>query len=125
MTALYIRVLFRSAGIFNGLAVVLLVPAFGLTSMLGLHGIGTGIYDHIGLMVIGAFGFGYWRAAGDPVGQRSVIVLGAWLKLGVVVLVAIHCLAGWLPPSMALLVSGDLIYAGLFLHYLLKQTPAR
>jgi len=127
MSPAYTRALFRSAAVFNWLAFCLLAPWFGIAPVLGLQGATTGLYDLVALLAIAGFGWGYWLAGTDPHAHKGIILLGAVLKLGVVAIFWTHVLLGNTPWSMAALVSGDLIYAGLFLHALkhLCESPGR
>ena len=118
MTPMQTRSLFYSAAIFNWAAVLLLTPWLGLPRLLGLEAAGNGIYDHIALLAIAGFGFGYWMAGRAPSRHRGLILLGALLKLGVVTIIFGHTLLGNSPINMAVLVSGDVVYAVLFFIYL-------
>lgn len=118
MSTTYTRLMFRSAAIFNWLAFVMLAPWFGIAPVLGLQGATTGLYDLVALLAIAGFGWGYWLAGNDPHSNRGLILLGAVLKIGVVAIFWAHVLFGDAPWSMAVLVSGDLIYAGLFFNAL-------
>ncbi len=121
MTSSNTKNFFRSAAVFNWLAVVTLAPWFGVPALLGLQAAGNGIYDHIALLVIAGFGFAYWMVGTAPERHRGIIVLGGTLKLSVVAVIFCHVIFGSSPWTMAALVSGDLIYAGLFFQYL-KRT---
>ena len=119
MTSTQIRALFYSAAVFNWCAAVLFFPPTGLARLLGLLPLaGNGLFDQIALLAIFGFGIGYALVAYDPPRNRGVVVLGAVLKLGVVAIIYAHYLLGDATVRMAFLVSGDLIYAALFLQYL-------
>ena len=119
MTSTQIRALFYSAAVFNWCAAVLFFPPTGLARLLGLLPLaGNGVFDQIALLAIFGFGIGYALVAYDPPRNRGVVVLGAVLKLGVVAIIYAHSLVGDANVRMALLVTGDLIYAALFLQYL-------
>ena len=113
-----IRILFRTAALFNWSAVVFFLPVLGLADRLG-HGAPTGTpFEHVGLGSIGLFGLGYWMVASAPEQNRGIVQLGLLGKVLAVALVAGHYLAGNVSLPLALVVSGDLIYAVLFARYL-------
>ena len=58
-----------------------------------------------------------------PSANRGIAVVGALGKLVVVAIVVSHWLAGSATPQMAALVSGDLVYAVLFLVFLKHSAP--
>ena len=119
MTSTQTRALFYSAAILNWCAAVLLFPPSGLARWLGLLPLaGNGLFDQIALMAIFGFGIGYALVAYDPPRNRGIVVLGALLKVAVVAIIYAHWLFGDANVRMALLVTGDLIYAALFLKYL-------
>jgi hypothetical protein len=69
-------------------------------------------------VLIGIFGYGYVRIAIDPVGFRPLIQIGA---VGKVAAVATLFVGALLVPHVWRffgLISGDLVFAGLFLDYL-------
>lgn len=118
MTAQSARLLFKTAAVFNWLAVLLFVPWLGMPALLGLPPAGTGVYDQIALLAIAGFGWGYWMAGDDPAAHRGIIGLGGALKVGVVLIVFAHAFAGTAPWNLAALVVCDLVCAALFFRYL-------
>jgi hypothetical protein len=74
-------------------------------------------------LLIGAFGYGYVRIALDPLRFRPLIGIGAVGKLAAVGLVLFSALANPQLWRLFSLISGDLVFAGLFLDYL-RRTPA-
>jgi hypothetical protein len=124
MTPRQTRLLFTSAALFNWGAVLLTWPLTGLPQALGLMAADNSFFDHIALLAVASFGYGYWLVAGDPARHRSIVVLGLWLKLGVVALGIGHYLAGSLNAATHALVCGDLVYAALFYLHLRGSKPA-
>lgn len=119
MSASRVRVLFRTAAVFNWSAVALFLPALGLAERFGLSPAPTGtLFEHVGIAAVGLFGVGYWMAASAPDRQRGVIQLGLAGKVIVVALVIAYYLAGEVSLRLALVISGDAIYAVLFTRYL-------
>jgi len=117
----YARWLFGAAAVANlGFAVVLVVGKVQLAALFGLDPIaGTNIvFANLAAALIAAFGYGYARIALDPIGFRPLIHLGAGGKL---VAVAVAWIAAARDPHavrLAALISGDAVFAVLFLDYL-------
>jgi hypothetical protein len=113
-----IRILFRTAALFNWSAVVFFLPVLGLADRLG-RGAPTGtVFEHLGIGAIGLFGLGYWMVASAPEQNRGIVQLGLLGKVLAIVLVAGHYLAGNVSAPLALVVSGDVVFAVLFARYL-------
>ncbi len=74
-------------------------------------------------VLIAAFGYGYPRIALDPVRFRPLMALGAWGKLAAVATVLAGALAVPHLWRLFALVSGDVVFALLFLDYL-RRKPA-
>ncbi|MES2149316.1 MAG: hypothetical protein V4508_05930 [Pseudomonadota bacterium] len=117
------RALFYTAAIFNFLAVLLLLPATGIATILGLTPApDNGVFNQIALLAIFGFGAGYWMVGRDPSENRAVVVLGLFLKLGVVAIAAFHFVAGTANLNLFALVSGDLLFALAFAGFLAAPT---
>jgi hypothetical protein len=117
----YARWLFGLAAVANlGFAAVLLFGKAPMASLLGLDPIaGTNlVFTNLAAVLIAAFGYGYARIALDPAGFRPLIHLGAGGKLAAV---AVAWIAAWRDPhafKLTVLISGDALFAALFLDYL-------
>jgi len=119
MNTTTVRLLFRSAAIFNWSAVLLFVPALGLAQRFGIAPAPTGtMFELIALVAIFTFGFGYWHVAGAPEKYEGLIRVGMAAKLLVVALAYANFFGGSINLAMAAAASGDLIYGLLFWHYL-------
>lgn len=116
----YTRNLFRTAALFNFGAAALFLPITGIAPALGLQPLaGNDLFAQIALLAIFTFGLGYWMVSNDPQAHRGIVRLGTLAKLGVVALAWAHVLfIGDANVRMGLLVSGDLLYALLFLQHL-------
>jgi hypothetical protein len=118
------RPLFTVAAVFNFLVGVPMLFAYPLcAALLQIEGPPT-VWYHICAAVVIVFGYSYWCIARDPVRFRPYVMLGAIAKLGFVVAVYGHWLAGDASPRLALLVSTDLVFALLFLRFL-ATNPVR
>jgi hypothetical protein len=117
----YARWLFGLATVANfGFAAVLLFAKGPLASLLGLDPIaGTNlVFANLAAALIAAFGYGYVRIALDPAGFRPLIHLGAGGKLIAVAVAWIAALGDPHALKLAILISGDALFAILFLDYL-------
>ena len=123
----YARWLFGLAAAGNvGFAAALPVRQGPLAALFGLDPIaGTNlVFANLAAALIAAFGYGYARIAADPMGFRPLIHLGAGGKL---VAVAVAWIAALRDPhafKLAILISGDAVFAALFLDYL-RRTARR
>jgi len=118
--------MFRSAAIFNLLAgLPILFAGRQMAALMGIDGVQeTLVFTQLtGLAIIG-FGWGYWRAAADPDRNRTIIVLGLALKLGVVAVAVGNWLAGTINAFLPALASGDVVYAWLFWLHLRSSAVA-
>jgi hypothetical protein len=118
MTTTQTKALFYSGALFNWGAVLILSL---LAIPLGLQPPHQSLFGQIALLAIAAFGCGYWMIGNNPRANRGIVVLGLLSKLGVVAIVISHWLAGSATTQMAALVSGDVVYAMLFLMYLKRS----
>jgi hypothetical protein len=124
MQVKHARLLFYVAAVFNFAAVVLLHPASGMATMLGLSpAAGSGVFDQIALLAIFAFGVGYWLVARNPDRNRDLVKIALTAKLGVVGIIVAHFLAGSANARLVLLVSGDLLFSLAFLYFLMARVP--
>ena len=118
------RALFYVAAVFNFTAVVLLHPATGIAAALGLYPLcGSGVFEQIALLAIGAFGVGYWLVGRNPDQNRDLAKIGMVSKLGVVGIIGAHFLSGDANVRLLMLVSGDLIFALAFWFFLASRAP--
>ena len=111
--------LFYSAALFNWGAVLILAL---LAQPLALPPPQDSLFAQNTLAAIFVFGCGYWMVGQSPKANRGIAALGAFAKLAIVALVFGHWLAGSATTQMAALVSGDIVYAILFIWYLRRTT---
>ena len=115
------RWLMGTAALFNG-AVVLGFLFFGhlLTPLLGLDpSTGSNLaWRDLALVLIATFGGAYFYAALEPLRGRAYIVLGAIGKALVALAIFSHWALGHISWQLPALVSGDVIYSLLFIHFL-------
>ena len=117
------RTLFTTAAIFNWLVGVPMLAAYPwVASLLALQGPPT-VWYHITAGVVVIFGYAYWKIAQDPVTYRPYVVMGILGKLLFVVVIYAHWLAGDVSARVAVLVTADLVFAGLFAAAL-RRLPA-
>lgn len=112
------RPLFSIAALFNLVVGIPMLAAYPTVArLLQLEGPPT-VWFHIAAAIVVIFGFAYWSIARDPVKFRPYIVLGIVGKLAFVVVIYGHWLAGSVSGRTAVLVTGDLLFALLFVAYL-------
>jgi hypothetical protein len=72
-------------------------------------------------LLIAVFGVGYGLVARDPVANRGILWLGVIGKTPLPLIVWLNVQAGRAPMSGFVLALGDLVFAALFLTYLLRS----
>ena len=117
------RILFSAAAVFNylaGVAFLVAMPQFA--QLIGMQPLPSDpLFIHFGAVLVLTFGWGYWRISRDPVANRSIIHLGIVGKSLVVVAGYIDWFLGNTNWPFALLISGDAVFAALFLDYLRRR----
>jgi hypothetical protein len=112
------KVLFTIAALFNWIVgAAILLRYRELMPLLGFPDNPT-VWIHIVAGIVIVFGYAYWRIAGDPRRFRDYVVLGIVGKLAFVIAIYAHFMAGSATLALALLVTADLVFAGLFTWYL-------
>lgn len=114
------RKLFTAAAIFNFAAgLSFLLAAQQVAQLIGMKPVPSDpLWLHFGAVLVLAFGWGYWRVAGDPVRNRPIIEMGILGKSLVVIAGYTDWLLGNVNWPFAALITGDLIFAALFWSYL-------
>ena len=101
-----------------GVALVLAFPASAPGRLLGLPGVVDPVYAGLSALMVALFGLAYAWLALQPRLDRPVLYLGAIGKAGVFVLAALLWLAHAASGAIALVASGDLALACLWLWWL-------
>ena len=123
------KILFLFAGLFNGLAGCLgmIFPAHGLKFASGLE-----ITEPSMLFIffmlcfaVALFGLGYFMVAFNAIANRGLVVVGAIGKLCFPAMALYGYLNGMATLEFMVLVMGDVIWAGLFIHYLKSSKNAQ
>jgi len=126
-TDAYARKLFGNAAVFNfvvAAALLFLRPWVGpLVRLDPIAGTNL-VFVYLSAMLVGVFGYTYLRIAQDPARFRSFIELGVIGKLLAVGAVTWPWLAGDIGWQLPMLVSGDLVFAFLFIGFLRRTRPA-
>lgn len=81
--------------------------------------------SQIALVLVLTFGWGYWQISRDPVANRPIIVMGIIGKSLVALVGWLNWLSGHATDFLAVLVTGDAVFAALFFHYLRRTSPAK
>jgi hypothetical protein len=121
---IYARRLFTIAAAYN---FICSVPGFlSTTPLAGRLGLTPAVDPtdvQIALVLVVTFGWGYWKIAQDPVVNRPIIVLGIIGKILVALVGYLNWLTGHASSTVALVVTGDALFAALFYHYLRHTMP--
>jgi hypothetical protein len=116
------RLLFTVAAIFNAVVGLAMLLAYDLLApLLGFPPRPT-VWIHIIASIVLVFGYAYWRIARDPVRFREYVVLGIVGKLAFVIAIYGHFVAGDATAALAMLVTADLVFAGIFAAYLARTS---
>ena len=123
MPDIHARNLFTVAAVFNaivGLTFLVAMPQFA--RLIQMNPVPSDpLLAHLSAVLVLTFGWGYWRIACDPVANRPIIHMGVLVKS----LVVVACLVDWISGNtnwpFALLVSGDAVFAALFVDYLRRR----
>jgi hypothetical protein len=122
----HIKLLFRSAAVFNWLAAAALFAPLGIAAQLGVQPEPAGgPFEAIMVVAISVFGIGYWWVANSPLENLPIVKLGLLGKIAVVTTVYIYAWTGAANLTLAALASGDLVYSILFGAFLLKNPSWR
>ena len=116
------RLLFTVAAIFNAVVGLAILLAYDLLApRLGFPPQPT-VWIHTIALIVLVFGYAYWRIARDPVRFREYVVLGIVGKLAFVIAIYGHFAAGDATVALAMLVTADLVFAGIFAAYLARTS---
>jgi len=117
------RILFSAAAAFNFVAAMpFLVAPRQFAGLIGMQPVPVDpLFPHIVAVLVLAFGWGYWRISRDPVVNRPIIHLGIVGKSLLVLMVCVDWLVGNTNWPFAVIVSGDAVFAALFLDYLRRH----
>jgi len=122
------KILFLVAGLFNFLAGCLgmVFPAQGLRFASGLEITEPSILFIFFMLcfVVALFGIGYFMVAFNAVANRGLVVVGIVGKISFPVMALYGYLNGLATLEFMLVIAGDLIWAGLFIHYLRTSKKA-
>lgn len=117
------KFLFVSAAVFNyfaGLVFVFAMPQFA--SIIGMNKLPIDpLFWHFGGVLVLAFGWGYWRVSCDPRVNRPIIHMGILGKSLVVIAGYVDWVIGNADISYVILISGDAVFAALFIDYLRRN----
>lgn len=120
----FARPLFLVAAIFNyGIADALLLLPDTLAAI-GIPRPGHPLFLHLCALLIAGLGLAYHLVSRDPTRNHGIVVIGAIGKLAVFALLAGHVMAGSIPFPPLMLGAGDLVFAVLFIWFLLPRREA-
>ena len=104
-----------------GVAMIVAFPSSTLGQLAGLPGSVPVLYRSLLACLIALFGFAYgWLACQSRI-DRPLVVVGAAGKLGVVVIALACWLGGEVSGRIPLLAGGDLLFAAIFVWWLVGE----
>ncbi|MEX1665285.1 hypothetical protein [Zhongshania arctica] len=113
------RLLFQISAIFNGIACLILFAPFGIAGQLGVRPIPAGgPFELIAVSAIALFGLAYFWVSKNPYGNLQLVKLGLIGKIAVVAIVYYSAFVGTASLEFAALASGDIVFSGLFIWFL-------
>lgn len=119
------RALFISAGILNIVAAVgFVMPDSIFWRMTRMAMPEQTLYLHLFAGMVGLFGILYFWVAMQPADKRPLIAVAAIGKTAAFVTVFVHFLMASANVLFVLLMSADLLFAGLFVQYLRRRPAA-
>ena len=120
----YYKNLFLISAIWNlivGLVFIVLSPlADSLTTMFGMEVLPSLVFYHSFFGIVAVFGIGYYLVARDITKNHGIVVLGTITKLYVFILYLIYFILGYSNFLPILFVIVDLIFACLFVEFLIS-----
>lgn len=121
------RLMFRVAAVFNwSVAVPLWFAPVELSRLFGFTPVPTDIlYADLFAVLVLTFGVGYWLIGMNPARNRVMVEMGICGKLLVVAVAYQHFLSGTTSLPFAALATGDLVWAMLFLRFLVRHPERR
>ena len=114
----YYKRLFYAAAIFNWLAAATVIAKASFPSLIALDT----PFDSFGGQVFGllaaVFGYGYFLVGRDPARNEGIVWMGIIGKLLIFALFLAHAMAGTFPFVLVIPTIGDVIFAFLFVEFL-------
>ncbi len=115
------RALFAVAGVANCLVALGFVPGVGIVwRMVGMSPPEQTLFLHFFVLFVALFGFAYFWIAVNLSNKRGLILISAIGKTSAFLIVFGHYLSGSVPLGLVAFISGDLVFAALFLRFLYR-----
>lgn len=116
------RALFLSAAVFNyGAGVGFLFAMPELASAIGIHPVPSNpFFSQLAAILVIVFGWGYWRIAKNPSGNREIVSMGTFGKSAVVLLGIYGWYRGYVNLNIAVFIVMEAMFAILFVIFLGK-----
>ncbi len=121
----YDRTLFTIAAIWNfALALPFLVAEAPLRALLQLPPPADPMISQLFFLAVFALGIGYGLVAREPAANHGLVVVGALVKASVFGVILAYCLRGAVGPLAMAAPIGDLVFAVLFVEFLVARRLA-
>jgi hypothetical protein len=115
--------MFYAAAIFNWLAAATVIAKASCPSLIALDTPFDPFGGQLFGMLAAVFGYGYFLVGRDPARNEGIVWMGIIGKLLIFALFLAHAMAGTFPFVLVIPTIGDVIFAFLFLEFLLVGRP--
>jgi hypothetical protein len=119
----YYKRMFYAAAIFNWLASASVIAKMSFPSMVPIDSPFDPLGGHAFAVLVAVFGYGYFLLGRDPAQNEGIVWMGIVGKLLMFALFLAHAIGGTFPFVLLIPVFGDVIFAFLFLEFLLAGRP--
>jgi hypothetical protein len=119
----YYRRMFYAAGIYNWLAAATTIAKTLIPSRVPIDSPFDPFGGQVFALMVAVFGYGYFLVGRDPARNDAMVQIGIIGKLLIFVLFLAYAIAGTFPLVLMIPACGDVIFAFLFLEFLLARRP--
>jgi len=120
----YYKYMLIIAGLWNCLnAIIFFIISIAFPELFAIFGVAipiSNVWIHLALMLIGAVGIGYIMVSMNLKENHGILILGAFAKILVFIIFLTYMIMGDVGILVVLLGVGDVIFACLFIEFLLK-----
>jgi hypothetical protein len=119
----YYRRMFYAAAIYNWLAAATTIAKTLIPSRVPIDSPFDPFGGQVFALMVAVFGYGYFLVGRDPARNDAMVQIGIIGKLLIFVLFLAYAIAGTFPLVLMIPACGDVIFAFLFLEFLLARRP--
>jgi hypothetical protein len=119
----YYKRMFYAAAIFNWLAAAATLAKIALPSLIPIDSPFDPFGGQVFALMVAVYGYAYFLVGRDPTRNDGIVRMGIVGKLFIFVLFLAHAIGGTFPFALMIPAFGDVIFAFLFLEFLLAGRP--